>query len=126
MMTPKSAMMAATPISTVRWDGPPASCVFSVTLHAPRTYGCRRQMAPPTALPGSITGQEARFLHQRLMALFFGFDPLCVVRPGHERLIEGTVLHQVLPLRSLTHLSEQVDVVVNLFFGSARRRKDAA
>jgi hypothetical protein len=74
----------------------------------------------------SVAGEEAGFLHQLLVALFFLLDPGGVFGAGHESLVESAVMHELLPLRRLTHLLEQIDIVVGLLLGDARRHEDAA
>src|SRR6185503_10218683 len=103
-----SAMTPATPSSTPRWDGPvpPASSMLSLMRFLrPRSRRAAAQLVLLVAL-----GHETGRLHQPFMLLLGVGDPLGVRVAGHEGLVEGAVAHQLLPLRRLTHLLEQVNV----------------
>src|SRR5262245_57867365 len=102
---PNTAMKTATPISIDRWVGPLAPRECSVIYDPSQTLMCcRRRSAPPlrrarrsSATARSLAGEEPGFLHQRLMALFLVLHPGTVVGPRHEGLIEGALVHQLLP-----------------------------
>src|ERR1044072_8485993 len=135
---PNATIATATPISMPRCEGPvpscevvsviSSSCLFVAVAHdllrkplhtfrdharsAARERAARRAHAHAAMRrSGSIGGgEEARFLHQVAMAGLFLLDPLGVVSTRHEGLIERTVVHQLLPLRRLAHLLEQIDI----------------
>src|SRR5262245_61449113 len=106
----KPAMPMATPTSTERCVGP-APCDCSL-IASPEIYPCRG-CKPTRNRRTSLPGKEARLFHERLVALLFGIDPLGVVGTDHEGGIEGALVHQLLPLRRLTHLPEQAHVIVD-------------
>ena len=74
-------------------------------------------------LPGC---QEARFLHQVVVELVVRGHPGLELVAGHEGLVEGAVLHELLPVVGGHHLLEQIDVEGDLLGLHAGRHEDAA
>src|SRR6187431_1353929 len=116
-MIPNTPIISVTPASTILCEGPSLpELLVAITKPHTRPSG-RRTFCPPATLVEIRSvggGEEACFLHQRLVSLFFVFHPLGVVGTGHEGGVECTALHQILPFRRLTHLLEQIDIVIDL------------
>src|SRR6187401_767305 len=114
------AMATATPISTPRWDGPAPPVSFTVSFIPASLTAvaiCRRSVR---------LGEEAGFFHQAFMQFFGIGDPFRIVVAGHEGLVEGSVVHQLLPLGRFAHFLEQVNIVGDLIFRYARRHEVTA
>src|SRR5215475_3419730 len=128
-INPNSAVATVTPISTLRWAGPPSWDCPSLMIVSTRPMvspaGRARRRNGKRSLSVS-SGEEARALHQLAVTLLFLVDPLGVVVAGHEGLVEGAVVHELLPLGRFAHLLHEIDVVVNLLLGGAWRHEDAA
>src|SRR6476469_5678607 len=127
-----AAINSATAISTDRGGAPAPRAPSHFSLigrssetraHPPMGPQARRRLLTRQS---SLAGQEPGLFHQRLVALLFRVDPLGILFAGHEGIVEGALVHQRLPLGSLAHLFEQVDVVVNLVLGSTRHRENTA
>ena len=56
------------------------------------------------------------------MTLLLGVDPFGVVVAGHEAGVEGTALHELLPVGRGAHLVEEIDIVGDLVLGGETTR----
>src|SRR5688572_21770727 len=101
MMALTASSASATTISIVRFEtrdrsseASPCSCIpLSFTGDALATSARREDQSCGDLLPGR---EEARVLHEPMMALFCRLDPLRVLVAGHERVVEGALLHELL------------------------------
>src|SRR5215468_2649499 len=105
-------MNAATPTSTLRWDGPVPPVSLAVWL-----INLSRVSAAQAAAGSVGFGEEAGVLHQAFVQLLRIGDPFGVFVTRHEGRVESAVGHQLFPLGRLTNFLEQVDVIGNLVLG---------
>jgi hypothetical protein len=54
--------------------------------------------------------EEARFLHQPVVELVGRVDPLGVLLARQEGVVEGTLLHELLPVVGRHHLLEKIGI----------------
>src|SRR5262245_16874829 len=106
------SISSATTMSIVRVEtrrGPsgPSPSLMSFDP-ARRCEGAGRATGPFPARLG--LREEAGFLHQVVMRLLGRSDPFREFVATHEGLVEGAILHELLPLRRLAHLLEQIHV----------------
>src|SRR4029453_18425706 len=106
--------------------GAPPATISSATTSSTQ----RVSTSPPPSLPGvliaSLLGDEAGFLHQRLVLAFGLRHPVGVLLAGHERVVEGAFLRVLLPFGELSHLLEHLDEVIDLLLCDAGGHEDAA
>src|SRR3954469_22090699 len=73
-----------------------------------------------------LSRNEARRLHEIAMTALLLRDPLGVLLAFERSGVVGPLLHQLLPLRCLLPLTQNVDVVAPLVLAPAARHEDAA
>src|SRR3954464_10171901 len=120
-IAPRSRKMPATTTSALlcrnaRWPAP-------VAVSDPR--GPSLIPAPPRCRL-LAAGEELRLAHQRNVALFLFRHPVGVLLAFERGGVERALAHELLPLRSLLNLAQELHVVVDLVLAYAARHEDAA
>src|SRR6185312_8803370 len=103
-MSARIAIATATPISTLRWDGPAPPVSLTVSFIKSSSDYVYSSPARSVGLR-----EEAGRLHQPFMQFLCIGDPLHVGIAGHEGLIERAIAHQLLPLGRLAYFLEHID-----------------
>src|SRR5262245_55469570 len=99
----------ATTISIVRFETKARlsssaffSCMANLTSMLATVRSVGRVPGVTTVAPGTAPslagGQEPGLLHQLVVELVVGFDPGLELVAGHEGLVEGALLHELLPV----------------------------
>src|SRR5438067_1966556 len=73
----------------------------------------------------ALLGDEACFLHQGLVNGFCVLHPVGVLLARHERVVERRVFLELLPLRRIAHLLQQIHIEVHRFLRHAGGHEEA-
>src|SRR5687767_7649784 len=114
MTAPKTKKAIATPASHARIEPTARPGCPSSRIAIPRLLSLEAPGRRPGAGRRLLGREEARFLHEVHVQLLGLRDPLGVVLADHRGLVEGAVLHELLPLGRLAHLLEEIRVELHL------------